>query len=238
MSENYELRWTENIIAKREKLPESQGIFGVFNKVWLSGKIEEDFKYSHNKCGRNFYKIRIECLRKSGTKDIIPVIIPEELISANILKEESRGKYVEVSGELRSNDSRGTDGKRHLHIYVFAKFINVCEREEDLKEAVDLNLIYLDGHLCRQPAFRETFFNKEITDLIISVRRDTKKNYIPCVAWGKLAHRVNAHEIGDRIAFYGRIQSRQYFKRFSEDSEEGEIKEVYEVSIMNMQVLQ
>ena len=236
MSENYELGWTENVIAKRENMPESQGVFFKSNKAWISGKAEGDFDYSHTKCGRNFYEIRIECLRASGIKDVIPVIVPEDIISESVLRQETEGKFVEVGGEFRTNDSRGKDGKRHLNVYFFAKFINVCEKEEDLNEAVNLNLIYLDGYICKKPTFRKTPFGREISDLVISVRGGIQKDYIPCVAWSKNARLLSLCEVGDRITFYGRMQSRQYFKRFRKDPEKVEMKEVYEVSIMNIEI--
>ena len=237
MSENYELGWTENIIAKREKLPESQGVFGKLSKAWVSGKIEGKFEYSQHVCGRKFYKIRIGCLRKSGTKDVIPVIVPEELISTNILREEVNGKFVEVGGELRSHDSRGTDGKRHLKVYLFAKYINICEDVRELKEGVDLNLIYLEGHIFVKPIFRKTPFVRMITDFIIKITESNHKDYIPAIAWGAHACEASRYKVANKVSLYGRIQSRQYIKQNPVNPEQVEIKETYEVSIMNLKLL-
>ena len=237
MSEIYELGWTENIIAKRELLPECQGVFGKLSKAWVSGKVEGNFEYSQHVCGRNYYEIKVGCLRQSGTKDVIPVIVPEELISANIVKEEVNGKFVEVGGELRSHDSRGTDGKRHLKVYLFAKYINICDDVKNLKEGVDLNLVYLEGHICVKPIFRETPLGRKITDFIIKITEINHKDYIPAIAWGAQACEASYYKVANKVSVYGRIQSRQYFKRNPENPEQVEIKEAYEVSIMNLKLL-
>lgn len=237
MSENYEFGWTESILTNRELLPECQAIFGKFNRAWLSGKIEGDFEYCQHKDGRNVYKLRIGCLRKSGVKDIIPVIVPEELISINLLKEEVNRKFVEVGGEIQTHNSVGTDGKRHLNIYLFAKYINICENEKELKERVNLNLICLEGYICVNPIFRETPFGRKISDVIIAVTRFDQNDYIPVIAWGYNAYELSEYKIGDRVSIYGRIQSRQYSKKNPENPEKVEIKEAYEVSITNMQLL-
>ena len=47
----------------------------------------------------------------------------------------------------------------------------------------------------------------------------------------KLQELIAQAGLGDKIELEGRIQSRKYFKRYSPDSDEGEYKEVYEISI-------
>ena len=37
------------------------------------------------------------------------------------------------------------------------------------------------------------------------------------------------------MKLYGRIQSREYFKRFSANSDAGEYRDAYEISVMRMQ---
>lgn len=233
MSENNELNWIENIITRREEGFSNNRIFGEFSKVWVSGIIEKDFEYSHSAFEKNFYKTRIEVNRLSGIKDLVPIVVCEELIS-DILNKSSKGRFAEVGGEFRSYNSRGTDGKSHLHVHVFAKIINVCENDEGLEEAVDTNLIYLNGHICKTPLLRTTPLGRKITDIIIAVKRGTQVDYIPCIAWGSVALQISELETGDNVELYGRVQSRQYLKRFSLNSEDGEIKETYEISIMNL----
>lgn len=237
MSEIFELEWIENVIAKREKITGSQEIFGEFTKVWVSGKLETDFEYSHSILGKNFYKTRIVVTRRSGTQDFIPVIIPEELMEENSLNKASRGKFVEVGGEFRSSNIRGTDGQYHLNTFVYARFINICKYKDSLNEAANTNLIYLDGYICKSPIFRRTPLGREITDLFVLVDRGSEKDNIRCIAWGRIAQQTSGLNVGERIRFYGRIQSRKYFKKISANSEEGEYREVQEVSIMSLERL-
>ena len=79
------------------------------------------------------------------------------------------------------------------------------------------NGILLSGYICKPPVYRTTPFNREIADVLIAVNRAyNKSDYIPCIAWGRNARFVKNLEVGDRIAVSGRIQSREYQKKFSE----------------------
>ena len=42
-------------------------------------------------------------------------------------------------------------------------------------------------------------------------------------------------DVGDEIEVSGRIQSREYFKKFSPDSEDGEIRVAYEISVNKLE---
>ena len=53
--------------------------------------------------------------------------------------------------------------------------------------------------------------------MLIAVNRAyNKSDYIPCIAWGRNARFVKNLGVGDKIAVSGRIQSREYQKKFSE----------------------
>lgn len=151
------------------------------------------------------------------------------------METELKGKWVEVAGQFRSHNKLDADGGRHLELYLLVKAIKIYENGHELEETANANLIYLDGYLCKPPVFRKTHLGRKITDLFIAVNRPHgESNYIPCIAWGKTAKRASKLEVGNRVRFYGRVQSRKYFRRFSQDSEEGEYIEVYEISIMKM----
>lgn len=103
-----------------------------------------------------------------------------------------------------------------------------------MKEIKNPNEIYLDGFICKNPSYRTTPFGREITDLLIAVNRPyNKSDYIPCIAWGRNARFSGNLDIGQRIKLWGRIQSREYQKKYPN----GEIvnKVAYEVSISKME---
>lgn len=234
MSDNRIVTQKNNVIVRRELSSDRDKIFANFNKIWISGIIEEEFEYSHEFWWEKFYKTRVVIKRFSGTEDYVPIVV-SNLLMPNILNEKVKGKYVEVGGQFRSYNKLGEDGRKHLELFLFATVIKVYESEEDFEEVVNANLIYLDGYICKEPVFRTTPLNRKITDLSVAVNRNyNKSDYIPCIAWGKNAYYASELEIGNRIKLYGRVQSRQYFKRFSPDSEEGEYRDAYEVSIMRI----
>jgi single-stranded DNA-binding protein len=97
------------------------------------------------------------------------------------------------------------------------------------------NQIYLDGFICKKPVFRTTPFGREITDMLLAVNRPyNKSDYIPCIAWGRNARYSENMKVGDRIKIWGRIQSRNYQKKISE--EQVITRTAYEVSISKMEV--
>lgn len=226
----------DNIIIRREAIYGTKKIFSEFNKAWISGIIEEEFEYSHEVWWEKFYKTRVRVTRLNGTEDCVPIVV-SDLQMTNILEGSLKGKYVEVGGQFRSYNKLGEDGRKHLSLFLFVTTINVYESEEDFEDATNANLIYLDGYICKPPVFRMTPLGRQITDLMVAVNRNyNKSDYIPCIAWGRVAQHARELEVGNRIKLYGRAQSRQYFKRVSPESEERESRTAYEISIMRMKV--
>lgn len=191
------------------------------NQAIVRGKIEEDLKFSHALRDESFYETKIRATRISGIDDVIPIIIPE-FYAYDIKK----GQHIEIIGQFRSKNCIDQNGKKRLKLFLFAKYIVKFEDQSE-----DYNSIFLQGYVCKKPICRETPFGKEITDLFIAINRpNNKTDYIPCIVWWKNEIIEKNLHIGDEISLIGRIQSRKYFKRFSQDSEEGEWREAYEVS--------
>ena len=108
-----------------------------------------------------------------------------------------------------------------------------------VKELVDApkpknpNNVVLSGYICKPPIYRTTPFSREIADVLIAVNRAyNKSDYIPCIAWGRNARFVRNRAVGERVALAGRIQSREYVKKISED--ESKTMTAYEVSICKL----
>lgn len=226
-------RRENNVITRQEAKSANKKIFTATNKVFISGKIEAEFEYSHQVLWEKFYRTRVRVERLSGTEDFIPIIVSELLIE-EWMNHSIEGKWVEIAGRFQSYNKIGEDGKKHLDLNLFVMSIKIYDNEYELEETKNSSMIYLDGYLCKQPVFRETPLGRQITDLLIAVNRPYKKSdYIPSIAWGRVARWASDLEVGSRVRLYGKIQSRKYLKRFP-DSEYGEYREAYEVSIMRM----
>lgn len=190
------------------------------NKMYFSGEIVSDPTITHTVCDEGFYEFDVRIPRLSGANDIIPVTISERLLCG---QEIGKGTKISIVGQLRSRNTMEGEHSR-LVLRAFAQELLTGETEEAQ------NSIVLNGYVCKPPIYRATPFNREITDLLIAVNRShNKSDYIPCIAWGRNARFASTLSVGDRIALSGRLQSRQYEKKYSET----DIRRMtaYEVSI-------
>ena len=193
------------------------------NKVFISGEIVSDAEFSHEVYGEGFYEMNVLVKRLSGQGDILPVTVSERLINSGALKV---GSIVNALGQFRSYNKL-VDGKSKLMLTVFVR--------ELLDDAPvrNPNSIVLSGYICKPPIYRTTPFNREIADILIAVNRSyNKSDYIPCIAWGRNARFAKNLLVGEKIAISGRIQSREYQKRITDD----DVKTLtaYEVSISKL----
>lgn len=193
------------------------------NKVYICGEIVSEAKFSHEVYGEGFYEFYVRVMRLSGQADILPVTISERLIKGSDLK---IGSMLSAVGQFRSyNKLEG--GRSRLMLTVFVREL------VEAGEGKNPNGIVLSGYICKPPIYRTTPFNREIADLLLAVNRAyNKSDYIPCIAWGRNARFVQNLKVGDRVALSGRIQSREYQKRLSE--EETVTMTAYEVSISKL----
>ncbi|WP_272879096.1 single-stranded DNA-binding protein [Clostridium sp. Cult2] len=201
------------------------------NMVEVIGKVKTPMEFSHEMYGEGFYNFDLEVPRLSNSVDVLPVTISERLI---VNMDLSKGSYVQIYGQLRSYN-RYVSNTSRLVLTVFARDIKALEDEEELNELLKSpNEIYLDGYICKSPIYRTTPFGREISDLLIAVNRAyNKSDYIPCIAWGRNARFCEKLLVGDHIRLWGRIQSREYQKKYS--NEEVETKVAYEVSISKLE---
>lgn len=215
------------------------------NKAFIIGRIVADFEYSHSVRWERFYKAGVRVERKSGTNDIIPIVVSYFLIGQEI---KSSGRWAKVVGQLRSRYKLGDDGRNHLEMFLFVKDIKIYKEGELPEEDIHTNSIYLDGYIDKPPVFRKipvregqvsensSVEERQISDLKLIVKRGGygKTDYIPVIAWGRKACWAKDFKVGDRVQLLGRIQSREYFKKSSPDSNEGELRTTYEVSAVDL----
>ena len=198
------------------------------NQVTIMGEIVSEFTYSHEVFGEGFYTVEVSVNRLSNMADIIPLMISERLIDVT---QDYRGQIIEVIGQFRSYNRH--EGNRNR--LVLSIFVRELEFAEELKEQSKTNQIYLDGYICKPPVYRRTPLGLEIADLLIAVNRPYgKSDYIPCISWGRNARYAASFAVGSHIEVWGRVQSREYTKKISE--EETEKRVAYEVSISKIEM--
>lgn len=196
------------------------------NTATISGTVCSEMEFSHEVYGEGFYNLYVSVPRLSETNDVLPVTVSERLVCPGDLK---IGDKIFISGQFRSYNNYSEEGSR-LVLTVFARDVRILE-EDDAKNPNDITLI---GYICKPPVYRHTPFGREIADILLAVNRSyNKSDYIPCIAWGRNARYSESLNVGDKVRIQGRIQSREYRKKLSED--EFVTKTAYEVSIIKLE---
>ncbi len=194
------------------------------NFVKLGGVVASELELSHEIYGEKFFKFFMEIDRLSGVKDRIPVIISERLIDT---QDFSIGKLVLVEGQYRSYNQVLDSGKSKLILSVFVKEITTEDLDEKIKTVNELVLI---GCICKPPIYRKTPLGRDIADVLVAVNRAyNKSDYIPCILWGRNAKFCQSLGIGTNVRLEGRIQAREYEKKYEDGTVETRV--AYEVSV-------
>ena len=199
------------------------------NNVELVGEIVSNFTFSHKTFGEAFYFVDVAVKRLSETFDYLPLLISEHLIDVN---SDCIGKTIHVNGQFRSFNLH-EEKKNRLILSVFVRELKLLD---EIDEDIKTNQIFLDGYICKEPIYRKTPLEREITDILIAVNRSYgKTDYIPCIVWGRNARFVSRLEVGGHIQIFGRIQSRKYVKKINETETEKRV--AYEVSASRIEVI-
>jgi len=195
------------------------------NKVYISGEVVSEPKFSHEVYNEGFYEFDLKVKRLSVAYDIIPVTVSERLMSINKIQ---IGSKIAGNGQFRSYNKL-EDGKSKLLLTVFIREILPYEENENP------NIIEITGYVCKEPVFRTTPFNREICDVLLAVNRSyNKSDYLPCIAWGRNARFVKNFSVGDKVIVSGRIQSREYQKKINDEMV---TRTAYEVSLNKIDLL-
>ena len=198
------------------------------NQVVIMGEIVSSFVFSHEIFGEGIYMVDVRVPRLSDSSDIIPLMVSERLID---VEEDYCGQNIMVQGQFRSYN-RHEERRNRLVLSVFAREI---EFVDETPESAQTNQIFLDGYICKEPIYRKTPLGREIADLLIAVNRPYgKSDYIPCICWGRNARFASSFTVGTRCEIWGRIQSREYIKKLSE--EDAEKRVAYEVSVSKLEL--
>ena len=180
------------------------------NRVSIIGEVVSEFEFSHEVFGEGFYLVNVSVNRLSDMVDIIPLMISERLVDVT---KDYRGRKIEVSGQFRSYN-RHEGVKNKLILSIFVREMQFIEEEEIPEEQARTNQIFL-----------------------VAVNRPYgKSDYIPCIAWGRNARYASTIEVGGHLQIWGRVQSREYTKKISEEQVEKRV--AYEVSVSKIDVVE
>lgn len=191
------------------------------NYVRLHGFMHGEPVLSHTTCGMSFYSGYIRIPRTSGANDILPVLFrdakPEGV---------TNGTELTLEGELRSYNNRSGFGRKLI--------LNVLVDNWVIESGDPENEVRLSCVLCRAPAIRHTPLGKTICDLLAASRRATgRSDYLPLIAWGRVAYSMSGKTAGSAFTCVGRFQSREYRKTLPDGSVENRV--AYEVSIAKLE---
>ncbi len=200
------------------------------NQVIISGEVVSEFVFSHEVYGEGFYILELSVPRLSDTYDIIPLMISDRLIDVH---RDYRGYYLCATGQFRSYN-RHEETKNRLVLSVFVREVSLSDDKFTDSDGNKPNQIFLDGFICKPPIYRKTPLGREIADILLAVNRPYgKSDYIPCICWGRNARYAESFNVGGHVQIWGRIQSREYQKKISEDEVEKRI--AYEVSVSKLE---
>ena len=160
------------------------------NRMVLHGRAAHPPAFSHRNHEVEFFSFPLVVGRLSGAADQVNVMAPRALLEGCGWLE--RGEEVTVRGEVRTFNNRSGVGSR-LVISVFAKELLLEEQEDE-------NRLLLSGTLCKPPSLRSTPLGRTICDMILAVnRRYGRADYLPCIAWGSLAHLCGEMAVGSSL---------------------------------------
>lgn len=202
------------------------------NQVVVAGEIASEFTFSHEIFGEGFYMVDLMVSRLSDAYDIIPLMVSDRLFDVN---ESHIGEKIMARGQFRSYNKH-EETRNRLILSVFVRELELIDDNEELCDNKP-NQIYLDGYICKAPVYRMTPLGREIADVLLAVNRAYgKSDYIPCICWGRNARFAGKLQVGEHVAIWGRIQSREYQKRVDGDNVISRI--AYEVSVSKMECLE
>ena len=174
----------------------------------------------------DFYILELEIPRLSENSDVINIMVSDKLYDLDTIVP---GDCFKIYGQFRSYNNYSGMGNK-LVLVLFAKEMELCDESVFFEDDIKPNSLFLSGYICKEPVYRTTPFGREITDLLIAVNRAyNKSDYLPCIAWGRNARFLQSAEVGQKVYITGRIQSRDYQKKLSDDATETRV--AYEISV-------
>ena len=168
----------------------------MMNSIRIQGVVA-DVRFSHEVKAEKFLKFRLSSRRKSGTCDVVDVVISKDLADAISLR---NGETVEIYGNVRSCET--VDERESLkNIFVFCETITQIAPVEG--ECVN-EFVLEDGVVVKTGEVRQRQNNRRLCSLKIASNSRYRSNYIPCLAWGRFADISTLYTTGTAVKGYGR----------------------------------
>lgn len=197
------------------------------NSIFLCGTVNGECRFSHAAYGEKFFVFQIDVKRTSGVVDKIPCIASEPFVRLI-----NNGERISIDGEIRTRRKVNEDNSISSMTFVFVR--NVLDPSDKDENCVNA----MEAVICRVSDIR-TVSNgeRELVEFLCASHRDGRaiSDYLHCIAWRRNAKMISAAlNVGDKINFSGRLQSRDYVKRY----EDGRVEEktTYEVSIASFEM--
>lgn len=174
------------------------------NIITLSGKIAITPTLKVSRAGQTYYSATITPRRESGTEDIIPLVIPEALLSHINSQQFKDPTYAHVTGKICAIYNR--DGARHNKLRMYVKATAVLLSTATSNEN-DINELTLDTTLVKPVQLRHTPLGRLIGDSMVRI---TAAATAPIIVWNKTAEAMAYVQTPSRITVKGRLQSRLF----------------------------
>lgn len=204
----------------------------MLNDIKLNGFIR-NIQHSHTMNDVEYSKADFVTKRKDGKEDVLDL----RFKTTSFPYKENDEMFID--GNIRSYSTRLGEGKNKVEIYVFTYFNNpsaVFEENDNPN-----NCAKLDGTICKIEPIRELSNGKKnihfilANNLVVNNHNGRMNNYIPCIAWGKIARDASQLSVNDNVLVKGELHSREYKKKINDN--EFEIRVAHELLVTEIQKL-
>ena len=197
------------LVPQKPILPEK-------NRVWISGKLETDFEFSHQTYLEKFYTATVAIESSLGKIEHVVLYVSEQLLSFYPF-DNYKNKYVEVGGELRRYQLECS--KNHYkQCILFASTFVAYSNEDELEEA-NANFIFLEGAVITTPMLKTSRTGKDYTEFCLEVPRNNGKcDHVYCHVYSRTTLYATTFNYGTKIQVHGNLTTREYTKTFSDSS--------------------
>ena len=178
------------------------------NEITLKGRLT-NVRPSHKVGDIEYYAANLICKRETMDKDDTVDVVFKKLCFPY---DETELDSITLTGNIRSFSEK-VNGKNNVSIYVFTYFDHPTEMYEG-----ESNHFEIDGRICKKEDIYVSPKGKRsihfiVANNIVAKTGSAKLNsYLPSVAWGDMATKVNAYNVGDIVHITGELHSREYSK--------------------------
>lgn len=121
------------------------------NYVWIRGEVIESVEFSHEIAGKKYWRTKISCERRSGRKDILPVILRKKAdISVGDFVDITTGKNINycVCWEKVAHAAKNLTAGERVCIKGFIQSRNYRKRKDDgfnIIPTIEISVLLLEN---------------------------------------------------------------------------------------------